>query len=106
MLIMKSHDFPEVYKWLGLNLNTLGCVMLDLEPLSVSHWLGQDSVTSYVYSLPLYKSPNKERFWIDGWVADKVPHMTLLYGLLEQGKNYEPHIETVLRGWKLNEEVE
>ena len=29
----------------------------------------------------------------------------MLYGLLEQGKNFEPHIREVLRGWKL-EEVE
>lgn len=100
---MKAHDFPDVYKWLGLNLNTLGCVMLDLEPLTVGHWLAQDGATSYQQILPLHKSPNAERFWIDGWVADKVPHMTLLYGLLEQGKNFEPHITEVLRGWKLDE---
>lgn len=100
---IKAHNFPEVYKWLGLNLNKLGCVMLDLEPLSVSHWLGQDGVTSYIHSIPLYTSLNKERFWIDGWVADKTPHITLLYGLLEQGKNFEPHITEVLRGWQLKE---
>ena len=100
---LKSHDFAEVYKWLGINVNKLGCVMLDLEPLSVDHWLGQNSATSYIYSLPLHKSQNKERFWIDGWVAKDVPHLTLLYGLLEEGKNYAPHVEKVLSNWKLNE---
>lgn len=102
---LKSHDFEEVYKWLGINLNKLGCVMLDLEPIKIDHWIGQDGVTAYYYSVPLYTAKNKERFWIDGWVADKAPHITLLYGLLEEAKNYEAHIERVLNGWHL-EEVE
>lgn len=102
---MKAHDFADVYKALGINLNTLGCVMLDLEPLSVGTWLAQDGATSYQQMLPLHKSPNPERFWIDGWVASAVPHITLLYGLLNPAKNYEPHIREVLTGWKL-EEVE
>lgn len=102
---IKAHSFPQVYKWLGLDLNKLGCVMLDVEPLSVSHWLGQDSVTSYIHSLPLHKSEHKDRFWIDGWVADKTSHITLLYGLLDEAKNFELHISQVLSGWEL-EEVE
>jgi len=31
---LNSHLFEEVYKDLKINLNTLGCVMLDLEPLN------------------------------------------------------------------------
>lgn len=97
---LKSHDFPEVYKWLGLNLNTLGCVMLDVEPLSNMYSIGQEGA-----EVALYYAKNKERFWIDGWIADKVAHITLLYGLLEQGKNYEPHIKKVLEGWEIKEVV-
>lgn len=99
---LKSHDFPEVYQWLGINLNKLGCVMLDLEPVKIDHWLAQDSVSSYKLGFPFYYANNKERFWIDGYVADKVPHITLLYGLLEEAKNYAPHISKVLAGWKLD----
>ena len=99
---LKSHDFEEVYKWLGINLNKLGCVMLDLDPIKIDHWIAQDGVSAYLSGFPFYISANKERFWIDGYIADKVPHMTLLYGLLEEGKNYEPHIEKVLTGWKLD----
>lgn len=95
---IKSHDFEEVYKWLGLNLNTLGCVMLDLEPLPSMY-----SVVWEGSGVALYYSKNKERFWIDGWVCDKIPHITLLYGLLETAKNYESHIEKVLADWKLDE---
>lgn len=95
---LKSHDFPEVYKWLGINLNKLGCVMLDLEPLSNMWSIEQDGA-----SVALYYSKNKERFWIDGWVCDKIPHITLLYGLLDEAKNFESHIEKVLKGWNLKE---
>jgi 2'-5' RNA ligase len=94
---LKSHDFEEVYQWLGINLNTLGCVMLDLETLDISalnHDAGKGT---------FYYAQNKERFWIDGWVFDKTPHITLLYGFLETAKNYQPHIEKVLDGWELPE---
>jgi len=93
---LSSHQFKQVYEWLGLNLNTLGCVMLDLEPLSNMY-----SIEFEGAGIALYYAKNKERFWIDGWVANKTPHITLLYGLLEAAKNYEKHIEAVLGGWKL-----
>ena len=100
---LKSHDFAEVYKWLGINLNKLGCVMLDLDPIEVPRDM-IDGFTHYPkFQDKLYFAKDKERFWIDGWVVDKVPHITLLYGLLDEAKNYEPHIEQVLKGWRLNE---
>jgi len=95
---LNSHQFEQVYKWLGINLNKLGCVMLDVEPLSNMWSIEQEGA-----GILLYKSPNKERWWIDGWVADKNPHITLLYGLLEEGKNFELHIQEVLKGWNLDE---
>lgn len=95
---LKSHDFMQVYKDLGINLNTLGCVMLDVVPLSNMY-----SIEAEGAAVSLYYAKNKERFWIDGWVADKVAHVTLLYGLLQEAKNYEPHIEKVLSGWSLPE---
>ena len=68
--------------------------MLDLEPVT-------DSIPDQVRG-HLYHTKNEERFWIDGWVFDN-PHVTLLYGLLSEGKNYEPHIESVLKDWKLDQ---
>lgn len=95
---LKAHDYPEVYKGLGLNLATLGCVMLDLVPLENMH-----SIEAEGHKEGLYYAKDKTRFWIDGWCADKTPHITLLYGLLETAKNYKWHIEQVLAGWKLDE---
>ena len=90
---LNSHQFEEVYKWLGINLDDLGCIMLDLEPI--------DMPLLDVQELPFHYTKNKDRFWIKGWVAKETPHITLLYGLLEDGKNFEPHIEKVLKDWKL-----
>jgi 2'-5' RNA ligase len=95
---LSSHDFKKVYEWLGINLNTLGCVMLDIEPLSNMYTIEFEGA-----GVALYYAKNKERFWIDGWVIGKIAHITLLYGLLEKGKNYVPHIEEVLKGWELSE---
>ncbi len=89
---LKSHDFPKVYKQLDIDLNKLGCVMLDLEPLPGSQKERWENVD-------LYKSPNKDRFWIDGWVADNEPHVTLLYGLMKEAKEYKKQIDEVLSGW-------
>jgi hypothetical protein len=94
----KAHDFPTVYQDLGIDLSKLGCVMLDLEPLENMFTIEADGA-----GCALYYAKNKERFWIDGWVVGKTAHVTLLYGLLEEAKNYESHIERVLSGWKLDE---
>ena len=83
----KAHDFPQVYKELGYDLSKLGCIMLDLEPLEL-----------LVDKDKLYYASNKDRFWIDGLVADKTPHVTLLYGLLRSGLEMKKHVDTVLSG--------
>lgn len=99
---LNSHNFEQVYKWLGINLDKLGCIMLDVIPLKNMYSIEIDGA-----GVALYYAKNKTRFWIDGWVVGKVAHITLLYGLLEEGRNYEPHIQKVLEGWKMkNVEVD
>ncbi len=90
---LNSNEFPKVYKELGISLDKLGCVMLDLEPLpalSKDRWLNLD----------LYTTKHPDRFWIKGWIADKHPHITLLYGLLKEAKEYKKQINEVLEGWE------
>lgn len=99
---LSSYNFPDVYKWLGINLSKLGCIMLDLEPLPTPQIFCQDGITDYIYSLDLYSSPDKEKYWIDGYVGLKTAHITLLYGLLQQGINLKPHVDSVLSGWVLD----
>ena len=85
---LNSHMFQEVYNNLGINLSTLGCVMLDTELIELA--IPKDY---------LYYSKNQDRFWIDGLVCDKKAHVTLLYGLLTSAQNLKPHITKVLDDW-------
>lgn len=69
--------------------------MLDLEPLG--------SMAGMVRAkADLYYTKNPERKWINGWVAGETPHITLLYGLLDNAHNWESYITTVLDGWGLD----
>lgn len=78
---------------MGVNLNTLGCVMAPLELLPMPEIVSEDD---------LYFSMNPERFWIKGWVANRKAHVTLLYGLLLNQMNIkDSHIREVLGGWGL-----
>jgi 2'-5' RNA ligase len=91
---IKAHDYKEVYEMLGYNLSKLGCLMLDTEPIKTEYWeLMQDGITAM---FPGYYAKNKERFWIDGYVADKTPHLTLFYGFLQEAGCFKLHIEKLL----------
>lgn len=97
---LSAHSFPAIYEGLGINLSKLGCVMADLEPLSNMY-----SIEFEGAAVALYSAKNPERFWIDGWVADKSPHITLLYGFMESAQNLRIPIGTLLADINL-EEVE
>lgn len=95
----KAHDYKEIYEMLGYNLSKLGCLMLDTEPVVTNYYqIMQDGITAY---FPEYKAKNKDRFWIDGYVADRTPHLTLFYGFLNEAKCYKKHIEILLKDWNI-----
>jgi hypothetical protein len=92
---LNAHMFEPVYKKLKINLDELGCVMVDIDPLKeMIDWKEK-------YQDVLYTSQNKNRPWIAGWIADQVAHITLLYGLLDNAHNWEKEIEQVLEEWEL-----
>lgn len=93
---LNTHDFEQVYKELNINIDTLGCVMADIEPLSNMWSIEQEGA-----GISLYYSKNPNRKWIDGWVVGKVAHITLLYGLLENAHTWEKHVQSVLSGWTM-----
>lgn len=90
---LNSHDFEHTYKALGINLDTLGCVMADVEPLEDMKKPIRGTESIY------YTSPNPNRKWINGWIAGNVAHVTLLYGLLENAHTWEQHVKAVMDGW-------
>lgn len=81
-----SHQVKWIYEELGVNLNTLGCIMA--------------KVSSPKLNLPddwLYYAFDTEKFWINGEVGED-SHITLKYGLLP-GVRRE-HVDAVLDGWE------
>ena len=96
---LNSHQFPGVYRDLGIDLNSLGCVMLPMEPLDVASLYGLDRED-------LHYTKDPSRFWIQGDVVRTTAHATLLYGLLQSGPVWEDHIREVLAGWEAPESVE
>lgn len=87
-----SHDFEEVYKDMGIDVDKLGCIMLDLNADNLP-------------DLPINEKDfysSKSRFWIKGNVSKKTPHVTLLYGLLKPGPEWKEYVDKVLGSWKVD----
>lgn len=82
---LSAHQFKDMYAGLGYSLDKLGCIMLDLKPQ-----------TFKINESALYYAKDSKRFWIDGNVAGKTPHVTLLYGLLRSGDELRQQVDTVL----------
>ena len=87
-----SRDYPELYKDIDIDIDDLGCIMLDLEPMEVMKYVeGRED--------ELFENPK----WDQGSVpAETVPHVTLLYGLLENGNKWKDKVDLLLKDWKLD----
>jgi len=87
-----ANQFREMYAELGINIDKLGCIMLDVDGEPIVNLIRADD---------LFTTSNPDRFWIKGFVAGKkVPHVTMLYGLLQSGNTiYRKYVDEVLKGW-------
>lgn len=92
MTSFNANQYPDVYTALGIDLAKLGVVMLDVDTFPVTELITEGEAD-------LYESPHESRFWIAGAVVERTAHVTLLYGLLEQGLVWKPLIDIVLTGW-------
>lgn len=92
MAALNSRQFPGVYKDLRVDLSKLGCIMLDLDPISVTSLVpdGEDD---------LFFSNDPQYPYAVGAVAEQVAHLTLLYGLMESGPHWRSQVDAVLEGW-------
>lgn len=91
---LNARMYPKVYKDLGIDLSKLGCVMLDVNGEGIPKLPAK-------YEDDLYFSMNPDLFWIAGLVADKTPHVTLLYGLMQEAGEIKDKIFEVLDDWEL-----
>ena len=70
----KAHETNINYDEFGINLNKLGCVMLDLQLDTLAEEIAEE------HGFTPYTPNDPDRFWIDGITKDH--HVTLRYGLL------------------------
>ncbi len=85
---VSSQDFPGLYDGTGVDPSDMGCIMLDTELLDVQSHV-EDAANDLVV----------KEGWGDGAVAESEAHVTLLYGLLENGNIWKDKVDTVLDGW-------
>lgn len=89
-----ANQYRDMYAEMGVNIDKLGCIMMDVDGSTIQNNINADD---------LYTSTNKDRHWINGFVAGKTPHVTLLYGLLESGNTtYKKYVDEVLKGWQMD----
>jgi 2'-5' RNA ligase len=70
------NTIDDVFNDLNIKYRSLGCVMLKVNPVPVNlEDIGGSDV--------LYVSKNPQIPWVNGFVNGKKPHVTLLYGLLD-----------------------
>lgn len=93
---LSANDFPHVYASLGIDVNKLGVVMADTEPIPISELVTKPEPD-------LYHAADPAHFWIRGAVGEKGAHVTLLYGLLQHGTKIRGEINEVLSGWTLDD---
>ncbi len=89
---LSAHKFKAVYEELGYDLSKLGCIMYSLDSTNV-----ESAVSEVITDSDTYYAKNKDRFWIDGIVANNA-HVTVLYGLLRSGMEMKKHVDAILKG--------
>lgn len=88
-MITNAHQIEHIYEDLGINLDTLGCIMAKMSSPELN--LLEDW---------LYYTKNPDRFWINGEVGED-SHVTLRYGFLPGVK--KEHVDAVLEDWNLSD---
>lgn len=89
---ISARDFPHVYEDLGINLSDLGCIMLDTEPIDIMEQIQDLYESANIY----YGEPEDQHYGIP---ATTEPHVTLLYGLLQNGHVWRDKVNEMLMGW-------
>jgi len=86
-------DLTDVYAQLGVVKDSLGCIMLKVEPLKVDDIITQDDV---------YNTGDPNKYWLNGIVSQDFAHCTLLWGLMESGQAWKTYVDKALEGWSLD----
>jgi hypothetical protein len=90
---LSKDDIKNVYDKMGIVVQDLGCVMLDVSPIKVSDVVPEDDLFQFDPDAPDY---------LKGYVSEQTAHVTLLYGFMESAQTYQPYIDELLHGLPLN----
>jgi len=82
---VSANDYPNLYDDLGIDPSDLGCIMMDCEGLPV---------------MDVMKG-SEDDLDPEDTVPDQT-HVTLLYGLLENGNKWKDKVDTLLKGWNMD----
>jgi HK97 family phage portal protein len=91
---VSANDFPGLYDDIDIDVDKLGCIMIDTETIKVTKFVEggtADLVEAGVAS-----------DHVMGAVAEREAHVTLLFGLLENGNVWKDKVDTLLEGWSLD----
>lgn len=91
LLDINASDYPGLFESLGIDQDNLGCIMLDLQPFEVSKYVQGASAD-------LYADPN-EAANTGKATAETEAHVTLLFGLLQNGNAIKDQVDKLLDGW-------
>lgn len=91
---VSARDIPGLYDGTDIDPNNLGCIMMDTETLDVMKHLPADFADDLIQAT----KPGDHAM---GAVAETEAHVTLLYGLLENGNIWKDKVDAVLKDWSL-----
>lgn len=86
-----ARDYPKLYDGTDVDPDELGCIMANLEPLKVLE-LVDDAEDDLI---------EKTKHDWSAVPAEDEPHVTLLYGLLENGNKWKKKVDTLLEDWSM-----
>lgn len=93
-----ARDYPGLYDDLVIDQRAIssdeyrGCIMLNTEKIPVAQYVKDSPNDLHI----------EEGGHTTGLVGEIEPHVSLLFGLLNNGNTWKDKVDTVLRGWKCN----
>lgn len=87
---ISASDYPSLYEDLDIDMDSLGCIMMNTVMIPVAQYVNNPDADIYT-----------EGEHTSGLVGEIEPHVTLLFGLLENGNIWRDKVNTVLQEWKL-----
>jgi 2'-5' RNA ligase len=89
---LASRELPKLYDGMNIDMDKLGCIMMNTVKIPVVQYIKDYSADELF---------EQKRYDQGSVVGETKPHVTLLFGLLENGNTWKNKVDMVLEGWKL-----